>query len=148
MGSSTSTTGHDQKNAPDPVTPPSQDDWKCLRRWLHVAGIVVIGLIALGAIVVAIAAVVACSWEGKCVWGHGQHLLAVLGTLTAALASFRQGRTAKTKSWYHEDKKADADHNNDFEHFKKVSFWWYTFLGGALAAAVAEFIDWSGLAGQ
>jgi hypothetical protein len=104
-------------------------------------------LIALVAIVVAIKELVACS-DGTCRWGHGQHVLAVLGTLTAALASFRQGRTAKTKSWYHEDKKADADHNNDFEHFKKVSFWWYTFLGGALAAAVAEFIDWSGLAGQ
>jgi hypothetical protein len=106
-------------------------------------------LIALGAIVVAIAAGVACSSDGKCVWGHGQHLLAVLGTLTAALTSFRQGRTAKTKSEYHEAKKAESnDHDNDFKHFKKVSFWWYIFFVGALAAVVAECIDWSGVAGQ
>jgi hypothetical protein len=132
------------------VTPSSQVDLKrqCRRRWLHIAGIVAIGLIALGAIVGAIGEAVACQ-KGECVWGHGQHLLAVLGTLTAALASFRQGRTAKTKSEYHEAKKAENDdHDNDFKHFKKVSFWWYTFFVGAVAAVVAEFIDWSGVADQ
>jgi hypothetical protein len=79
-----------------------------------------------------------------CVTGHGQHLLAFLGTVTAALASFRQGRTAKTKSEHHKKLKAadNDDHDYDFKHFKKVSVWWYTFFGGALAAVLAEFIDW------
>jgi len=30
------------------------------------------------------------------------------------------------------------------DHFKKVSGWWYSFLGGALAAVLAELIDWWG----
>ena len=126
------------------VPPKPQVDEK--RHW-HRVGLTAIGLIALGAIGGAIPAFVACS-DGKCMWGHGQHLLAVLGTVTAALASFRQGRTAKTKSWYHEGKKeADADHSNAFEHFKTASFWWYIFFVGALVAVAAEFIDWSGVAG-
>jgi hypothetical protein len=139
------------QNAPGSVAPSFQVDLKRQRRrrGLHIVGIVAIALIALGAIVGAIEEAVACQ-KGECVWGHGQHLLAVLGTLTAALASFRQGRTAKTKSLYHEGKKKaeNDDHDNDFKHFKKVSVWWYTFFVGALAAVVAEFIDWSGVAGQ
>jgi hypothetical protein len=107
-----------------------------------------IGLIAFGAIVLAVRGFNACSPNpdvslGECRGAHVQHLLAVLGTVTAALASFRQGRTAKTKSWYHEGKKdADADHSNAFEHFKTASFWWYIFFVGALVAVLAELIDW------
>jgi hypothetical protein len=35
-------------------------------------------------------------------------------------------------------------HLKDFEHFKKVSFWWYIFFVGAVAAVLAEFLDWWG----
>jgi hypothetical protein len=117
------------------------------RRWLHVLGLTLIGLIAVVAIVLAARGFNACSPNlevsvGECRGLHVQHLLAVLGTVTAALASFRQGRKAKKKSDYHKGKKADADHNNDFVHFKKVSFWWYVFFVGALVAVGAELIDW------
>jgi len=118
--------------------------------WLHIAGVIAIGLIALIAIALAIKGFVACQGR-ECVTGHVQHLLAFLSTLTAALASLRQGKTAKMRSDHHLDSwhtEADAKlksaHAYDFHHFKMVGFWWYTFLLGAIAAAVAEFIDWWG----
>jgi hypothetical protein len=141
------------ENAPEPDAQlPERPADRERRRWV-LAGVIVFGLIALGAIGLAISAVVACS-DGKCMWGHWQHVLAVLGTLTAALASVTQGKTAKTKSDHHlgswrteTDKKLKSAHAYDFHHFKTVKFWWYIFFAGAVAAVVAEFIDWSGVAG-
>ncbi len=82
---------------------------------------------------------------------HLQHALAILGTVTAALASGVQGKTAKTKSDHHQElsaKEKDATlksaHTYDANHFKTVSVWWYTFFGGAVAAVLAELIDWWG----
>jgi hypothetical protein len=118
------------------------------------ASLIVGGLIAFVVIVYALLAVLACA-DGTCRWGHGQHGFAVLGTVTAALASFRQSRTAKTKSDHHRnewdketDKKSKSAHEHAFDihHFKMVKVWWYIFFVGALVAVVAEFIDWSGLA--
>ena len=31
---------------------------------------------------------------------------------------------------------------SDAEHFKCGGIWWYTFFGGAIAAVLAELIDW------
>ena len=75
-----------------------------LRRQSLIAGVIAIGSgLIVGLIVgVAIAEMVACP-DPKCVTGHVQHLLAFLGTVTAALASGVQGKTAKTKSDYHRD---------------------------------------------
>ena len=42
------------------------------------------------------------------------------------------------------DAKVKSAHAYDFHHFKMVSFWWYIFFFGALAAVLAEFIDWWG----
>jgi hypothetical protein len=102
----------------------------------------------------AIEEMLACP-AGKCVTDHAQHLLAFLGTATAALASFRQGKTAKTKSEHHrklskDEKEAPlkSAHDYDANHFKNVSVWWYTFFAGAAAAVLAELIDWWVVAGQ
>jgi hypothetical protein len=129
-------------NAPDPEAPST---------WLLIAGDIAIGLfvIAIGSIVVAaILGIVACPKE-ECVTGHLQHALAVLGTVTAAFASVKQGETAKAKSDRHRklstkgnDETLKGAHKVVADHFKKVSGWWYAFFGGAIAAVVAEFIDW------
>ena len=108
--------------------------------------VVAIGLIVLG----SIGGIVACP-DRKCVTDHLQHALAILGTVTAALASGVQGKTAKMKSDHHQElsaKEKDATlksaHTYDASHFKTVSVWWYTFFGGAVAAVLAELIDWWG----
>jgi hypothetical protein len=80
---------------------------------------------------------------------HLQHLLAVLGVATAAVASFRQGWTANKKSahhqqlWEHEgDGTLKTVLKSDAEHFKRVGFWWYTVVVGAIFAVAGEVIDW------
>jgi hypothetical protein len=138
------------QNAPAPKakSPPME---RKHRRWPPLlAGFIAIGLIAFG----ASKGIGACTDDPDyrgCVRGHLQHAFAILGTVTAALASVTQGRTAKTKSDYHGEKWSPVNdtepnkaHADDFHHFRMVSFWWYTFFVGALAAVVAEFIDWWG----
>jgi hypothetical protein len=134
------------QNAPAPEEQSPPRDRKH-RRWpaLLVGGIAIV-FIVLG----AIKGIHACTdTEEGCVTEHLKHALAVLGTVTAALASFTQGRTAKTKSNYHggqwgtvNDADLKSAHADDFHHFKMVSLWWYTFFVGAVAAVVAEVVDW------
>jgi hypothetical protein len=124
--------------AQSPPEPPKRP------RWPLIAGVIAIVLIVLG----AIKGIGACPDRG-CVTDHLQHALAILGTVTAALASVTQGKTAKTKSDYHQDMSTKGNdetlkgaHRYDANHFKMVSFWWYTFFCGAVAAVLAELIDW------
>jgi hypothetical protein len=132
---------HDAKTQPPPANDGRDADEEPLGG-LHIAGIAAISLVALVAIVSAIEVMVAC--HGQCATEHTQHVLAVLGTLTAALASLRQGKKAKAKSKHHDRLNADQnyDHNYDFKHFNQVSLWWYIFLVGAVLAVIAESIDW------
>jgi hypothetical protein len=143
----------DNAPAPEAEPPPTEAEpppvdrkrW----RWPLIAGVVAIGLIVIAAVLEANPAIVACQ-DRKCVTGHLQHALAFLGTVTAALASGVQGKRAKTKSDHHKDEsvkeKYDATqkeaHKYEAAHFKKVGFWWYAFLSGAIAAVVAEILDW------
>ena len=153
VGSSTRTTGHDQKSTrprgqspPESPEPPPQIPTR--PTWPLIAGGIAIFLIGF----VAIKGIVACTDpERECVTLHLQHAFAILGTVTAALATVTQGKTAKRKSDYHEywktkgnDETLKGAHAYDANHFNMVSFWWYTFFVGALAAVVAEFIDWWG----
>jgi hypothetical protein len=118
-----------------------------------IAGVIALGLILYG----AKKGIGACTTNpaglvGECRREHVQHALAILGTVTAALAAVTQGRTAKKKSdrhlteWRNEkdDDKLRCAHAYDFHHFKMVKFWWYTFFAGAVAAILAEFLDWWG----
>ena len=129
--------------APEAQSPPTDRE---RRRWPLIAGGIALASIVLG----SIKGIDACPDRG-CVTDHLQHALAILGTVTAALASVTQGKTAKTKSDYHQDMSTKGNdetlkgaHRYDANHFKMVSFWWYTFFCGAVAAVVAEFIDWWG----
>jgi hypothetical protein len=67
------------------------------------------------------------------------------------VSEFSARKTAKRKSDNHgtewgkeNDEKLKSVHAYDFHHFKKVGFWWYIFLIGALVAVLAKFIDWWG----
>jgi hypothetical protein len=126
------------EDAPDPDTSSTSETPK-RRRWPLIVGAVS------GLIVIAIG-----GWR---LFGreHVQHLLAFLGTLTAVIASGVQGKRAKTKSEHHrelstkpEEASLKSAHDYDADHFEKVSFLWYIFLLGAIAAAAAELIDWWG----
>jgi hypothetical protein len=109
-------------------------------RWTLRAIVIAIGLIFIAIVLIVFGADS----------GHVQHALAVLGTVAAAFASVKQGHTAKAKSDHHdeESKKEEYDerlkkaHNVVADHFKTVSFWWYAFFFGAVAAVLAELIDW------
>jgi hypothetical protein len=139
----------DPKAQSTPETPEPPPDFPKRRPWPLPAGVVALALIGFG----AFGGIGACTdpdYRG-CVTDHLQHAFAILSTVTAALASFRQGRTAKTKSVHHgtewrkeTNETLKGAHAYDFHHFKRVSFWWYTVFVGAVAAVVAEFIDWWG----
>jgi hypothetical protein len=123
--------------ADDPEAQSTSAALKLKPHWVVTVCVIVTGL-----------GVIAIVWS---VFGadHLQHLLAFLGAVTAVVASCLQGKTAKTKSKHHQNSwgteteaKLKSEHKFDANHFKKVSAWWYTFLVGAIAAALAELIDW------
>jgi hypothetical protein len=138
--------GHGTQSPPETPEPPPEIPKR--PRWPLTAGGIAICLIVFG----AIKGIGACAGPGPgCVTDHLQHAFAILGTVTAALATVTQGKTAKRKSDYHEywstkgnDETLKGAHKYDANHFKMVSFWWYTFFVGTVAAVVAEFIDWWG----
>jgi hypothetical protein len=142
------------ENAPDPEAPsapetPEPPQIPKRSRWPIFAGGIAIVLIASGASK-GIGACTDPDYRG-CVTDHLQHAFAILGTVTAALASVTQGKTAKRKSDYHKgrstkgnDETLKGAHAYDANHFNMVSFWWYSFFVGALAAVFANSLTGGG----